>query len=261
MFGKILGKVLYLCVFPTHTFLVMVQFVRCLVALSLARALALTIWPALAASSARPLPVEARPASLTVTGRVADTKGNPLASVFITMQNASSTATTNSAGNFLLTSEQLNPVLTFKCAGYQTQTFLLKTAGPVTVVLNEIGTVPVAPGAGLEAVNKPMTVADEQPTFPGGATAYRNFLQQNVHYPDAAKAKEVSGDVFVSFIVDEAGRLLDVEVIKGIGYGLDEEALRLVRLMPWWTPARSNGKPIRVPATLRIRFGMQAAPQ
>lgn len=69
----------------------------------------------------------------------------------------------------------------------------------------------------------------------------------------------MSGDVFVSFVVDEAGRLLDAEVVKGIGYGLDEEALRLVRLMPWWAPARANGKPVRAPATLRIRFGMQPA--
>ena len=171
------------------------------------------------------------------------------------MQGATTTAATNAAGNFLLVSEQLNPVLTFKCAGYQTQTFLLKATGPVAVVLNEVGTVPVAQAAGLEAVNKPMTVADEQPTFPGGAAAYRNFLQQNVRYPEAAKANNVSGDVFVSFVVDEQGRLLDAEVIKGVGYGLDEEALRLVRLMPWWTPARQDGKPVRVPSTLRIRFG------
>ena len=74
-------------------------------------------------------------------------------------------------------------------------------------------------------------------------------------------AKNISGDVFVSFIVDEASRLLDVEVVKRVGYGLNEEALRLVGLMPWWTPAHVAGKPVRVPATLRIRFGMQAQEQ
>lgn len=237
----------------------MVQFLRCLTTCALAGALALAAFSATAGVHPGS-PLAARPTSVTITGRVADTKGTPLAGVFITMQQAATTATTNSSGNFLLASDQANPVLTFKCAGYQTQSFLLKAAGPVTIVLNEVGTVPVAPAAGLEVVNKPLAIADEQPTFPGGATAYRNFLQQNVHYPEAAKAKQVSGDVFVSFVVDEQGRLLDAEVVKGVGYGLDEEALRLVRLMPWWTPARTNGQPVRVPATLRMRFGMQPAP-
>jgi protein TonB len=61
----------------------------------------------------------------------------------------------------------------------------------------------------------------------------------------------------VSFTVDEAGRLLDAEVVKGVGYGLDEEALRLVRLMPWWTPARRAGQPVRATTSLHIRFELQ----
>jgi len=123
--------------------------------------------------------------------------------------------------------------------------------------MSEVGTTSAALGTGLEAINKPVILADDQPAFPGGVEAYRTFLQKNVQYPEAAKARNMSGDVFVSFTVDEAGRLLDAEVIKGVGYGLDEEALRLVRLMPWWTPAHLAGQPVRVPATLRIRFGMQ----
>ena len=151
-------------------------------------------------------------------------------------------------------------MLTFKRAGYQTQTVLLTSAQPVVLTMSEVGTAPAALAAGLEAINKPVVLADEQPAFPGGVEAYRTFLQKNVHYPEAAKARNFSGDVFVSFVVDEAGRLLEAEVVKGVGYGLDEEALRLVRLMPWWTPAILAGKPVRVPATLRIRFGMQEQP-
>lgn len=232
----------------------MIQFLRCVLVCSLVVLLAL-LASAVSASPSRVASPLGQRLSNPITGRVVTASGAPLAGVFITVQGASATATTNAAGSFLLASEQPNPVLTFKCAGYQTQTFLLKATGPVTIVLNAVGTVPVAQAAGLEIVNKPMTIADEQPTFPGGALAYRNFLQQNVHYPDEAKANNISGDVFVSFVVDEQGRLLDAEVIKGVGYGLDEEALRLVRLMPWWTPARQDGKPVRVPSTLRIRFG------
>jgi TonB family protein len=209
------------------------------------------------ASPASSRPGVARPAGLTITGRVVNRRGAPLAGVFITLQSAASSATTNSAGSFLLACELANPVLTFKCAGYQTQTVQLKSAQPMVLTMSEVGTTGAALGTGLEAINKPVILADEQPAFPGGVEAYRAFLQKNVQYPEAAKARNISGDVFVSFSVDEAGRLLDAEVIKGVGYGLDEEALRLVRLMPWWTPARLAGQPVRVPATLRIRFGMQ----
>jgi TonB family protein len=233
----------------------MVQFLHCLV-------LALVVaGPVLAdgalASPASSRPGVARPAGLTITGRVVNRRGAPLAGVFITLQSAASSATTNSAGSFLLACELANPVLTFKCAGYQTQTVQLKSAQPMVLTMSEVGTTGAALGTGLEAINKPVILADEQPAFPGGVEAYRAFLQKNVQYPEAAKARNISGDVFVSFSVDEAGRLLDAEVIKGVGYGLDEEALRLVRLMPWWTPARLAGQPVRVPATLRIRFGMQ----
>ncbi|MDJ0364082.1 TonB family protein [Hymenobacter sp. H14-R3] len=211
-------------------------------------------------SAAAPLVAAARPAALAITGRIINDKGDPLPGVFITMKDAATNATTNSAGNFLLSSELPNPVLTLKCAGYQTQTVALKAAGPVALTMHAVGVGGNTAAAGVEVVAGLLNLADEQPTYPGGVEAYRTYLQQNVRYPEAAKVQNLSGDVFVSFVVDEAGRILDAEVAKGIGAGLDEEALRLVRLMPWWTPARLAGQPVRVPATLRIRFSMQEKP-
>ena len=253
-----LGSALILASTSHRSLLVMVQFVRCLILP------AFLLVPAFAPVALAGLPTHvaplARPVGLTITGRVVDRAGVPLAGVYVTMQSTPITATTNAAGGFLLPSESTSPVLTFKRAGYQTQTVLLTSVQPVVLTMSEVGTAPVALGAGLEAVNKPVVLADEQPAFPGGVEAYRAFLQKNVRYPEAAKARSLSGDVFVSFVVDEAGRLLEAEVIKGPGYGLNEEALRLVRLMPWWTPALLAGKPVRVPATLRIRFNMQEQP-
>ncbi|GAB3634796.1 hypothetical protein GCM10027422_03860 [Hymenobacter arcticus] len=208
-------------------------------------------------SAAAPLAVAAGPGALIITGRILNDKGAPLPGVFITMKDAAANATTNSAGSFLLNSELPNPVLTLKCAGYQTQTVALTAAGPVTLTMHPVGVGGNTAAAGVEVISGLLNLADEQPTYPGGVEAYRAYLQQNVRYPEVAKAKNLSGDVYVSFVVDEAGRILDAEVAKGIGAGLDEEALRLVRLMPWWTPARLAGKPVRVPATLRIRFSMQ----
>jgi len=172
------------------------------------------------------------------------------------VKDEAANATTNATGGFLLASEQPNPVLTLKCVGYQTQMVALKEAGPVTITMYEVGAAGMAPLTGAEVVND-LNVADEQPTYPGGGAAYRAYLQQNARYPKEAKDNSVAGYVYVKFMIDEVGRILYSEEVKGIGSGLDEEALRLVRLMPWWTPGRRAGQPVRVPVTLRIRFGVQ----
>lgn len=99
-------------------------------------------------------------------------------------------------------------------------------------------------------------VADEMPTFPGGAVAFQRFLKAKIKYPEEALRLNLSGKVHVSFVVDEEGRVLDPKVVKGLGGGLDEEALRLVRIMPWWMPGRVNGQPVRVAYTLPVGFRM-----
>ncbi|MBO0359971.1 energy transducer TonB [Hymenobacter sp. BT186] len=99
-------------------------------------------------------------------------------------------------------------------------------------------------------------VAEEMPTFPGGAVAFQRFLKAKIKYPEQAIRLNLSGKVHVSFVVDEEGRILDPKVVKGLGGGLDEEALRLVRIMPWWTPGRVNGQPVRVAYTLPVGFRM-----
>jgi protein TonB len=95
---------------------------------------------------------------------------------------------------------------------------------------------------------------DEMPAFPGGQAAFAQFMRRTLQYPDAALAANISGKVHVRFTVSEDGHLLNPEVVKGLGYGLDQEALRLVRLMPWWTPGKVNGQPVRVRYVLPLVF-------
>ncbi|GGG61717.1 energy transducer TonB [Hymenobacter glacieicola] len=97
-------------------------------------------------------------------------------------------------------------------------------------------------------------VVDEMPTFRGGAPAFFAFLQKELRYPQEAELRNVSGKVYVSFVVDEQGRIRDAQVLRGLGAGLDQEALRLVRLMPWWVPGRLKGQAVRVAYTLPIAF-------
>ncbi|RSK42185.1 energy transducer TonB [Hymenobacter perfusus] len=96
--------------------------------------------------------------------------------------------------------------------------------------------------------------ADEMPAFPGGAEAFQKFLRKELKYPEDALRRGISGRVFIRFIVTDEGRIRDAEIVRGLGSGLDEEALRLVRIMPWWTPGRVHGQPVWVSYTMPIVF-------
>ncbi|WP_303310939.1 energy transducer TonB [Hymenobacter sp. BT730] len=97
-------------------------------------------------------------------------------------------------------------------------------------------------------------MADQMPVFPGGERGFQQFMREKAHYPEQALARGIAGKVHVRFVVDDAGRIRDAEVVKGLGYGLDEEALRLVRIMPWWTPGTIKGKAVWVSYTMPITF-------
>ena len=92
------------------------------------------------------------------------------------------------------------------------------------------------------------------PAFPGGDAAMLKFLRNKLNYPAEALDRSLSGKVHVAFVVDPEGHLHDPHVVRGLGAGLDEEALRLVRIMPWWTPGRTHGQPVWVSVTLPIVF-------
>jgi protein TonB len=107
------------------------------------------------------------------------------------------------------------------------------------------------------AVIKPDSVfinPEVRPQFTGGDKAFMAYLAKSIHYPQQALQRHVSGKVYVSFILSAQGKVQDAHVISGPGSGLNDEALRLVWLMPPWEPGRSNGQPVRVACTVPIAF-------
>lgn len=98
------------------------------------------------------------------------------------------------------------------------------------------------------------TVVEEMPTYPGGDDARIKFLSSNIIYPQLAKEKGIQGTVFVTFVIDEKGFVSDVKVLRGIGGGCDQEAVRVVKMMPRWVPGRMNGKTVRVQFNMPIKF-------
>jgi protein TonB len=95
------------------------------------------------------------------------------------------------------------------------------------------------------------------PSFPGGDGALYGFLAQNISYPEIAKRAGVEGQVIVMFTVSKTGQIASPRVVRGIGGGCDEEALRVVMMMPRWNPGKQNGQPVNVQVTVPIRFQLQ----
>src|SRR5260370_5699017 len=88
----------------------------------------------------------------------------------------------------------------------------------------------------------------------GGAAAWAKFLQKNIHYPAQASEEGKQGKVYLSFIIEKDGQLSNITVIRGVGFGLDEEALRVLRKAPAWKPGIQNHQPVRVKYTIPINF-------
>lgn len=107
------------------------------------------------------------------------------------------------------------------------------------------------------ANDKVLEKAEVMPQFPGGDQAMMKFVSENVQYPEEAKEKEISGRVMVGFIVEKDGSISDVKIVKGIGGGCDEEAVRVVKAMPKWKPGKEKGKPVRVSYMMPFTFKLQ----
>lgn len=101
------------------------------------------------------------------------------------------------------------------------------------------------------------TVVESMPEFPGGAEAMMAFIAKNMKYPPMARESGIQGRVFVNFVVEPNGSVSNVKVLRGIGGGCDEEAIRVVESMPKWTPGRQRGKAVRVSFNLPVRFTLQ----
>lgn len=99
-----------------------------------------------------------------------------------------------------------------------------------------------------------VTVVQVQPEFPGGPDSLQSFLKKNLTYPDSAKYNRIQGRVYIGFLVDKKGRIKDEKVLSGVNELLNNEALRVVRLMPEWKPGTAGGNAVSVQYILPVDF-------
>jgi len=114
------------------------------------------------------------------------------------------------------------------------------------------------PAIGIPEEKKEIfTTAEEMPLYTGGEAERIKFLHDNIQYPQLAAEISVQGTVYIRFVVDSKGNITDAFVLRGIGGGCDEEALRVLKAMPQWHPGKQNGKAVRVLFTMPIMFKLQ----
>lgn len=101
------------------------------------------------------------------------------------------------------------------------------------------------------------TVVEQMPEFPGGAAEMTRFIQKNIKYPMMARESDIQGRVYVNFVVEPDGSVSNVTVMRGIGGGCDEEAVRIVNMMPKWNPGKQRGVAVRCSFTVPIVFRLQ----
>ncbi len=112
----------------------------------------------------------------------------------------------------------------------------------------------IADGAGD---GTPFTVVEQPPDFPGGDAERMRFLKENVKFPQMARESGIEGTVYITFVVSRTGKISNVKVLRGIGGGCDEEAVRVVKLMPEWKPGKQNGQAVPVQFNMPIKFVLQ----
>ncbi len=104
---------------------------------------------------------------------------------------------------------------------------------------------------------KVFTIVEEMPSFPGGEEKMLAYIAKNIKYPPVARENNIIGRVYVSFVVDKDGKIKEAKILRGIGGGCDEEALRVVKSMPDWKAGRQNGRSVQVQFNLPVNFTLK----
>ncbi|ARK13369.1 TonB family protein [Fibrella sp. ES10-3-2-2] len=234
-------------------------------------ALVVPLATALLAMTTKPEPADELPldvsptATVHVTGLVRDHLRKPLPGANVVVRNGHQGTTTDIDGRFTIDVPG-GTVLVASFVGFQAVELITPSKGNYTAIcvlkkqavnssampqanVPESITLPAPAGS-----NEVFTVVEEPPTFPGGNNALYAFLGSNLHYPEEARKLGIQGNVFVSFVVDTDGSIDRIRVLKGIGRGCDEEAVRVTSIMPKWTPGKQNGRSVAVQYNLPINF-------
>jgi TonB family protein len=113
----------------------------------------------------------------------------------------------------------------------------------------------------LQTDDEVFVIVEQMPEYEGGYDAMTAFLKSNIKYPEDARKENKSGTVYVQFVVDEAGRVIDPGVVKGVDRLLDAEAVRAISIMPPWKPGKQNGASVKTRMVMPVKFNADVNPE
>ncbi|MBT1709787.1 TonB family protein [Fulvivirgaceae bacterium PWU5] len=200
------------------------------------------------------------PPTKTVHGKVTlSDDGTGIPGVNVMVAGTDQGTVTDINGNYhIRVEDEKNTMLAFSFIGMQSKEVPLGDTENVDVQLDQdVSQLSEVVVTGFGTDNGPLKedLATFQLAVPaGGRGAYKQYLETNLHYPEQALANEVEGKVTIQFTVESSGRITDFKVLKGLGYGCDEEVIRLIKNGPKWQPSKRADEAVRDNVKVRLKF-------
>ncbi len=201
-----------------------------------------------------------------IKGVIMDKSGKPISKASL-LANTTLLAKTDQNGKFLIKDIDPNSPIFISHVSYDPQQLKMeKSQTNYKVVLNRkkimLDEIVIVAYAGNDVTSTEKSTdlesnVEKMPEFPGGAKEMYRYLSRKTHYPTKASKANIQGSVYITFTVDENGNILNPKVVKGLGYGTDEEAIRVVSSMPKWIPAEQNGEKVSMDYNLAVKFALE----
>ncbi len=209
-------------------------------------------------AKASPIARKDSSARIIIAGRVTSAEGGDgLPGVNVLVKGTSIGTVTDAEGKYQLAVVDLKqPTIVFSFIGYKEKELGVGVKSELNTALEtdltQLSEV-VVTGAGATATSKDVkTFKFAEPQ--GGRDAFEKYLEQKLHYPETALDNKIEGKVTIQFTVSQSGDLLDFQILKGLGYGCDEEVIRLIKEGPSWTPTQRNDEPVTDKVKVRLKF-------
>ncbi|WP_421764144.1 TonB family protein [Ekhidna sp.] len=189
-----------------------------------------------------------------ITGKVIDDSGEPLPGVNVVIKGTTTGVITNIEGNFQLPKTD-NQTLVFSFVGFETQEIDVGNRSSLEVTLGGATALQEVVVTGYSTSDEGETGPSYSPAHPTiGNRAYKKYLEENLQYPVAAKDNEIEGTVVLEIRISSSGDIQDIFIKKSLGYGCDQEAIRLVEHGPGWNSAEKDGNPVEDKLRLKVKF-------
>ncbi|MDH4092406.1 MAG: TonB family protein [Cyclobacteriaceae bacterium] len=195
--------------------------------------------------------------SRIIKGRVKSENGTGLAGVNIVIKGTNVGTMTDVSGYYQISVGEQIPTLVFSCIGFMRTEITAGSEDQTNVQLNQDVSQrsEVVAGYGAERKADDSSISNLEFASPeGGQSAYKAYLENNLRYPAQALEKNIEGEVTIEFTVEPTGQLTAFKVIQGLGYGCDEEVIRLVQEGPRWRPTKRNTDLLRDIVKVRMKF-------